>query len=84
MILKGLLALAIGVLLLWVGRNNWVHRDTDAIPRIEDQVLSVTAAEPLPRGKFDRVSRWVQAGFGLVFGLFFSFIGFVLIFDLGD
>jgi hypothetical protein len=83
-ILKGFLALGIGLLLLWVGWNNWVHRDTEAIPWIEDQILGLTNEEPHPRSKFDQVSRRVQAGFGLVLGLFFSFIGLVLIFELGD
>ena len=84
MIFKGLLALAIGLLLLWVGLNNWIHRDTDAIPWIEDKILAATDQEPLPRTKFDTISRRVQAGLGLTLGLFYCFIGLVFILNLGD
>ena len=84
MILKGILAFAIGMVLLWVGWNNWRHRDTEAIPWIEDKILAITAEEPLLRSGFDRVSRRLQAAFGLVLGLFFSAIGLILLFKVGD
>jgi hypothetical protein len=82
--LKGIFALTIGLVLLWVGWNNWKQRDSDAIPWIEDRILAASGEEPLPRTRFDRISRRVQAGLGLALGLFFGFLGFVLIFDLGD
>jgi hypothetical protein len=74
-ILKGLGFVAIGVLLLWVGWNNWKHRDTVTIPWIEDKILAATDEEPLPRTRFDGISRRIQAVLGLVFGLFFLAIG---------
>ncbi len=83
MIVKGLLALGIGAVLLWVGWNNWTHRGTEAVPWIEDKILAVTHEEAVPRTRFDGISRRVQAGLGLVLGLFFGFVGLVLIFDLG-
>jgi len=82
-IVKGLLALGIGAVLLWVGWNNWTHRGTEAVPWIEDKILAVTHEEAVPRTRFDGISRRVQAGLGLVLGLFFGFVGLVLIFDLG-
>ena len=83
MIVKGFLALGIGAVLLWVGWNNWIHRGTEAVPWIEDKILAVTHEEAVPRTRFDGISRRVQAGLGLVLGLFFGFVGLVLIFDLG-
>lgn len=84
MILKGLVSLAIGFVYFWTGWNNWKHRDTEAIPWIESQIFEALDKQPLPRTKFDRISRRLQTGLGLAFGLFFSFIGLVLILDLGE
>ncbi|WP_324828422.1 hypothetical protein [Qipengyuania zhejiangensis] len=74
-ILKGLSFVAIGVLLLWVGWNNWKRRDSEAIPWIEQRIIADSGEEYLPRTRFDRISRRIQAGLGLIFGLFFVFIG---------
>lgn len=84
MSLKGIFALTIGLVLLWVGWNNWKQRDTDAIPLVEDKILAATGEKPLSRTRFDRISRRVQAGLGLALGLFHGFLGFVLIFNLGE
>jgi len=78
-ILKGMLAVVIGAVLLLVGRNNWRHRDTEAVPVLEDHILRLSGEEPLPRTRFDRVSRRIQAGLGLVLGLFFLFVGLLIL-----
>ena len=81
---KGFIFLAAGIALLWTGWNNWRHRDTDAIPWIEDKFLLSIDKLPLPRTKFDRMARRFHAVFGLIFGFFFGLVGLVLLFDFGD
>ena len=84
MILKGFLALGIGLVLIWVGRNNWIHRDTEAIPLIENAILKATNQEPLPRTNFDRISRRIQAFLGFVLGAFFAGVGLIMLGVFGE
>lgn len=83
-ILKAILALIVGSILLWVGWNNWKYRDTDAVPWIEVKILDLTDQEPRPRAAFDKISRRIQAGLGLVLGSFFAGVGLLMLFGFGE
>jgi hypothetical protein len=78
------MATTLGALLLWVGWNNWRHRDSNAIPWIENKILNRVGEDPLPRTRFDSISRRIQAVLGLVFGLFFGGVGLLIMFIPGD
>jgi hypothetical protein len=69
--LGGLIALAIGAVLTWIGWRHWRFRDRETVSVLEAAILRTTGEEPLPRTKCDRMSGYVQAVLGLVLGPFF-------------
>ena len=82
-ILKGGIACLIGVLLLGVGRANWRHRDSEAAPWLENCVLA-DGQDTLPRTRFDRWWRRIQAGLGVILGSFFLVAGIAIFALLGE
>lgn len=77
----GLVALAIGLLLLWVGWNHWRYRRQETINILESTILSVTGDEPSPLTKFDWFLKSLQAILGFSLGSFFTILGAVIILD---
>ncbi|WP_146130847.1 hypothetical protein [Sphingopyxis lindanitolerans] len=77
--ITGLLALAMGVLLFWVGWNHWRYRRQETINILEGVVLNFTGEEPLPPTKLDWFLKYLQALLGFVFGSFFTLLGAVII-----
>ncbi|MEM1131534.1 MAG: hypothetical protein AAGH53_01205 [Pseudomonadota bacterium] len=65
----GLLLLAFGCVLLWIGWSHWRYRDTDNINIIEAIILKIGGAdEPLSSTDFDRLLCYAQAFLGFLFG----------------
>ncbi|WOE74179.1 hypothetical protein [Alterisphingorhabdus coralli] len=65
----GLLLLAFGCVLLWIGWCHWRYRNTDNINIIEVMILKIGGAdEPLPRTDFDRFLSYAQAFLCFLFG----------------
>ena len=77
----GIIALAMGFLLLWVGWNHWRYRRQETINILEGAILDVTGEKPLPLTKLDWFLKYLQAILGFLFGSFFTFLGVVVILE---
>lgn len=77
----GLIALAIGLLLLWVGWNHWRYRRQETINILESAIITVTGDEPSPLTKLDWFLKYLQSFLGFILGFFFTFLGVVIILD---
>ena len=77
----GLTALAMGLLLLWVGWNHWQYRRQETISILEKAILDVFGEQPLPRTKIDSLLKYLQAVLGFVIGSFFTLLGILIIFN---
>jgi hypothetical protein len=74
----GLISLAMGLLLLWVGRNHWQYRRQETINFLESAILNLTVEGPLPLTKLDWFLKYLQVILGFIFGSFFTLLGVVV------
>ena len=77
--ITGLIALAMGLLLLWAGWNHWRYRRLETINILEGAILHVGGEEPLPLTKLDWFLKYLQAILGFIFGSFFTLLGVIVI-----
>jgi hypothetical protein len=75
----GLIALAMGLLLLLVGWNHWRYRQQETINILEGTILNVSGGEPLPLTKLDWFLKYLQAILGFILGSFFTLLGVIII-----
>ena len=75
----GLIALAMGLLLLSVGWNHWRYRKQETVGLLEAAVLDAMGEEPLPLTRLDWFLKHLQAFLGFVLGSFFAVLGGVII-----
>ncbi len=75
----GLIYLAVGCLLFWIGFRHWKYRRVETIGALEAAILKATHEEPRPLSKIDWFLKYFQAMMGFLLGPIFASLGAIII-----
>jgi TRAP-type C4-dicarboxylate transport system permease small subunit len=77
--IAGLVYVAVGLLLVWVGWNHWRHRRQETVSVLEAAILKAADEDPLSPTRLDWFLKYLQAILGFTLGPIFFFLGVIVI-----